>query len=126
MSKSPYVKIQFPKELVDAAYEAIQIANKTGSVRKGTNETTKAIERVTAKLVIIAENVDPPEVVAHLPLLCEEKHLPYLYVPDKQKLGEAVGIGIPSASVTIVKEGDAGGLIKEIIQRIQELKNGKK
>ena len=126
MSKSPFVKIQFPKELVDAAYEAIQIASKTGSVRKGTNETTKAIERVTAKLVIIAENVDPPEVVAHLPLLCEEKHVPYLYVPDKQKLGGAVGIGIPAASVTIVKEGDAGGLIKEIIQRIQELKNGKK
>ena len=126
MSKSPYVKIQFPKELVDATYEAIQIANNTGSVRKGTNETTKAIERVTAKLVIIAEDVDPPEVVAHLPLLCEEKQVPYVYVPDKRKLGGVVGIDIPAASVSIVKEGDATGLIKEIIQRIQEVKNGKK
>ena len=67
MSKPFYVKINIPKELADIAYETLQVARDTGSVRKGTNETTKAIERGIAKLVYIAEDVEPPEIVAHLP-----------------------------------------------------------
>jgi large subunit ribosomal protein L7Ae len=124
MSKPFYVKIEISKELADAAYEALQIASKTGQVRKGTNETTKAIERSQAKLVIIAEDVDPPEVVAHLPLLCEERKIPYIYVPSKEKIGTATGIDVPAASVCITKEGDATGLIKEILTRLEQTKQG--
>jgi large subunit ribosomal protein L7Ae len=124
MPKPFYVKIETPKEIADAAYEALQIAAKTGNIRKGTNETTKAIERAQAKLVIIAEDVEPPEVVAHLPLLCEERKIPYVFVPTKEKMGIAMGIDVPAAAASIVKEGDATGLIKEIIARIEQMKRG--
>jgi large subunit ribosomal protein L7Ae len=124
MSKPFYVKFEVSKEIADAAYEALQISSKTGIVRKGTNETTKAIERAQAKLVIIAEDVDPPEVVAHLPLLCEERKIPYIFVPSKDKIGNAVGIDVPAASVCIVKEGEAAGLVKEIVARIEQMKRG--
>jgi large subunit ribosomal protein L7Ae len=124
MSKPFYVKFEVSKELADAAYEALQIAAKTGAVRKGTNETTKAIERASAKLVLIAEDVDPPEVVAHLPLLCDERKIPYLFVPNKEKIGIAIGIDVPAAAASIVKEGDAAGLVKEITTRIEQLKRG--
>jgi len=124
MSKPFYVKFGVPKEVADAAYEALQIAAKTGVVRKGTNETTKAVERAQAKLVVIAEDVDPPEVVAHLPLLCEERKIPYMFVPSKAKIGDAIGIDVPAAAASIVKEGEAEGLVKEIIARVQELKRG--
>ncbi|MGC9345748.1 MAG: 50S ribosomal protein L7Ae [Candidatus Bathyarchaeales archaeon] len=126
MSKPFYVKFEVSREVADAAYEALQIAAKTGIVRKGTNETTKAIERAQAKLVVIAEDVEPPEVVAHLPLLCEERKIPYLFVPSKEKIGNAVGIDVPAASACIVKEGEAAGLVKEILARVEELKRGAK
>ena len=121
MSKPFYVKIDVPKEVADAAYEALQIATQTGQVRKGTNETTKAVERGKAKLVVIAEDVDPPEVVAHLPLLCEERKTPYVFVPSKEKLGSSAGIGVPAASACIVEAGDALGLVKEISSRLENL-----
>jgi len=124
MSKPFYVKFEVPKEVTDAAHEALQIAAKTGVVRKGTNETTKAIERAQAKLVVIAEDVDPPEVVAHLPLLCEERKIPYMFVPSKQKIGDAIGIDVPAAAASIVNEGEAKGLVKEIIARVEGLKRG--
>ncbi len=124
MSKPFYVKYEAPKEIVDAAYEALQIASKSGTVRKGTNEATKAVERAQAKLVVIAEDVDPPEVVAHLPLLCEERKIPYLFVPNKEKIGSALGIDVPCASACIIKEGDASGLVKEIITRLEQVKRG--
>jgi large subunit ribosomal protein L7Ae len=124
MSKPFYVKFEVSKELADAAYEALQIAAKTGAVRKGTNETTKAIERAQAKLVVIAEDVQPPEVVAHLPLLCDERKISYMFVPSKEKIGSAVGIDVPAGAVAIVREGDATGLVKEIVARVDELRRG--
>jgi large subunit ribosomal protein L7Ae len=122
MSRPFYIKFEIPKEVADAAYEALQIANQTGSVRKGTNETTKAVERGQAKLVVIAGDVDPPEVVAHLPLLCEERKIPYIFVPSKEKLGVSAGIDVPAASACITDVGDAVALIKEISSRLEELK----
>jgi large subunit ribosomal protein L7Ae len=124
MSKPFYVKYEVPKEIVDAAYEALTIASKSGVVRKGTNEATKAVERAQAKLVVIAEDVDPPEVVAHLPLLCEERKIPYVFVPSKDKIGNAIGIDVPCAAACILREGEAAGLIKEIVTRIDQVKRG--
>jgi large subunit ribosomal protein L7Ae len=124
MSKPFYVKYEAPKEVIDAAYEALQIASKSGVVRKGTNEATKAVERAIAKLVVIAEDVDPPEVIAHLPILCEERKIPYVFVPSKEQLGKAVGIDVPAAAACILKEGDAAGLIREIITRLEQVKRG--
>src|SRR5207247_3444497 len=92
MSKPYYVKFEISKDLVNAVYEAVRVAKQSGSVRKGTNETTKAIERGIGKLVVIAEDVQPPEVVAHLPIICEERNTPYIFVPSNQQLGESIEI----------------------------------
>ena len=95
-------------------YTIIEKAKKTGKVEKGTNEVTKAIERGSAKLVVYASDVNPKEIVQHLPVLCKEKGIPCIEVPTKEELGISAGIGIPTASVAIIKEGDAKNLIKEI------------
>jgi len=123
MSKPPYVRFEVPPEIAEKAYEAVKKARETGGkVRKGVNETTKAVERGLAKLVLIAEDVDPPEVVMHLPLLCEEKKVPYLYVPSKKKLGEMAGIEVQASSVAIVDPGEAKDLVDELIRAYEELK----
>ncbi|NPB02263.1 MAG: 50S ribosomal protein L7ae [Methanopyri archaeon] len=123
MSDKPfYVKFDVPEELAEKAYEAIEIARDTGRIRKGTNETTKAVEREEAVLVLIAEDVDPPEVVAHLPELCEEKGIPYVYVPSKDELGAAAGIDVAAASACIIDPGEAKELVDEIIEKVEELK----
>jgi len=117
-----YVRFEVPKELADKAYEAIESARDTGKLRKGTNETTKAVERKQAALVIIAEDVEPAEIVAHLPPLCDEKGIPYIYVPNKRELGAAAGIDLGAAAVTIAEAGQATEVVKEIVERIRELK----
>jgi len=124
MSKPFYVKLSIPKELSDIAYEALQVARDTGKIRRGTNETTKAIERGTAKLVYVAEDVQPPEVVAHLPLLCEERKITYVFVPSKTRLGQATGLDVGSAAACILEPGDASELVKEIAQRLETLRKG--
>lgn len=125
MSKPYFVKFEVSKDLANAAYEAVRVAKQSGKVRKGTNETTKAIERGISKLVVIAEDVEPPEVVAHLPILCDERNSPYIFVPSKQQLGMSLGIDVGSAAATIVDSGEAQHIVEQVVSSISGLK-GKK
>jgi large subunit ribosomal protein L7Ae len=109
--------IEVPKELIDKVYESIEVAKSTGKIKKGTNETTKAIEKGKAKLVVVAKDVSPPEIIMHIPLISEEKTVPCLQVPSKEELGAAAGIDKPCGSVVIVQEGEAKNLISELINK---------
>ncbi|HEU0145194.1 MAG TPA: 50S ribosomal protein L7Ae [Nitrososphaera sp.] len=122
MSKPYYVKFETSKDLVNAVYEAVRVSKQSGKVRKGTNETTKAIERGVSKLVVIAEDVEPPEVVAHLPILCEERKAPFIFVPSKQQLGASLGIDVGSAAATIVDAGEAQHIVEQVVSSISTMK----
>ncbi len=122
MAKS-YVKFEVKPELAQKVLELVQIAASTGEVRRGTNETTKSIERGIAKLVVIAEDVDPEEVVMHLPDLCKEKGIPFVYVPSKKDLGKSAGMGVPSASISIVEAGNGEDLLKDVITNLPKEEN---
>lgn len=117
MAKS-YVKFETPKDVQAKALEAITVAADTGKIRKGSNETTKAIESGVAALVVIAEDVDPEEVVMHLPMICAEKNVPYCYVATKKELGAAGGLGVPCAAMAIEKPGNAAELVKSIAEKV--------
>ncbi|MBU3923295.1 MAG: ribosomal L7Ae/L30e/S12e/Gadd45 family protein, partial [Nanoarchaeota archaeon] len=71
------------------------------------NEVTKAVERGVAKLVVVASDVDPKELIQHLPILCKEKGIQFVEADSKEKLGISVGINRPTAAVAVVKEGEA-------------------
>ncbi len=105
---------EFPKEIVSKAYEAVEIAKNTGKIKKGVNEATKAVDRGQAKLVVIAKDVNPKEILMHMPALCEEKKVPLIVVPSKSDLGAAAGIELGTTVVAIIKEGDSKDLIKEL------------
>jgi len=124
VAKAYYVKFQVPEDLVSPIYEALRVAHQSGKVKKGTNEVTKAIERGISKLVIIAEDVEPPEVVAHLPILCEEHAAAYAFVPSRQELGKALGIDVTSAAASIIDAGDAQHIVDQIIASLSQIKGG--
>lgn len=115
------VKVELPKEITEDAYKAIEMARDTGKLRRGVNETTKAIERGQAKLVIVAEDVQPPEIVAHIPLLSKEKNAPCVVVPSKKNLGTASGIDVPTSSIAITDAGNAKDLVGDIAKKLERL-----
>ena len=88
-------------------YQIVEKAKRTGKIEKGTNEVTKAIERGVAKAVVYASDVEPKEIIQHLPILCKEKGIPCIEVDNKQKLGIAVGLPVKASSVAIIDAGEA-------------------
>ena len=117
MAKS-YVNFEVSSEVASMTYEALQLAKQSGTLRKGANEVTKSIERGLASFVVIAADVDPEEVVVHLPVLCSQKKIAYSYVPSKVDLGKALGMNISCAAIAVENAGKASQQIKDIVSRI--------
>jgi large subunit ribosomal protein L7Ae len=119
---SVYVDFDVPADLAEDALEALEVARDTGSVKKGTNETTKAIERGNADLVFIAEDVQPEEIVMHLPELAAEKSIPYVFVESQSDVGHAAGLEVGSAAAAIVDAGDASDDVDDIAEKLEDLR----
>ncbi|MFX0024290.1 MAG: ribosomal L7Ae/L30e/S12e/Gadd45 family protein [Candidatus Hermodarchaeota archaeon] len=120
-----YVKFKIPDKLKTQLKNALgQIAETRDSkIRKGMNEVTKSIERVQAKLVVMAEDVSPPEILFHIPLLCEEKGIPYGYLSTKKELGNTVRINVSSSAIAVENGGTGNdGVLNDVIKKLEEIK----
>lgn len=114
-----YVDKETPSDVQQSVLELLEKARQSGGrIRKGTNEATKSIERGDAKLVVIAGDVDPEEIVMHLPLLSKEKHIAYCFINAKADLGKAAGLGLGTSAVAISSPGTADAELKKILEKL--------
>lgn len=64
----------------------VQQATNYKQLRKGANEATKTLNRNQSELIVMAADAEPIEILLHLPLLCEDKNVPYVFVRSKHGL----------------------------------------
>jgi len=120
-----YVKFKVPDDLKNDIKAALNKIAETrdSKIRKGMNEVTKSIERSLAKLVIMAEDVNPPEILFHVPLLCKEKGVPYGYISTKKEMGNAVRINVSSSAIAVENVGSGNeNILSNIIKKLDALK----
>ena len=121
MAKPMFVRFDTPRDVVDKTFDLIEIARQTGKIRKGTNEVTKVIERREAKIIVMAEDVTPVEILAHMPVLCRERDVAFSYVPTKVELGKISGLEKPTASIAITDLGNGEEIFKELSKELTKL-----
>jgi len=110
---SPISKPLASKKLTKKLYKLVRkSAKEKAVVRRGIREAMKFIRKGETGLVVLAGDVSPVDVISHVPLVCEEKSIPYCFTPSKQELGEALGSKRPSCMV-LIKCG-AGDGAKEL------------
>jgi large subunit ribosomal protein L7Ae len=119
-----YVDIEIPDALKIKALDAVKaVVEKQGHIKKGMNETTKAIERGVAKLVVISADISPAEIVMHLPAIAKEKKVPYVFVDTKAELGKAAQINIPCSALAVTQiPKEVEGDIKDIVKKVADLR----
>jgi H/ACA ribonucleoprotein complex subunit 2 len=76
---------------------------------------------VIFSLVIFAGDVTPVEVMCHLPGVCEELEIPYIYVNSRQVLGSALGMKRGSLMVLLKKHDSYAELYDQVVQIIDSL-----
>merc|ERR1712136_347119 len=82
------------------------LKNNPNQIKRGANEVTKQIERSKALLVVMAADTSPIEIIGHLPLLCNDKGVPYVYVESSDSLGAATGLERKVVSCCIFFDDD--------------------
>lgn len=120
-----YVKYKVPDALKNDIKDMLNTiaSSRDSKIRKGMNEVTKSIERSLAKLVIMAEDVSPPEILFHIPLLCEEKSIPYGYVSTKKELGNSARMNVASSAIAIENVGTGNDrAFDDIMKKLEALK----
>ena len=100
---SVHIAFETPKDVQEQVYELVKAIGKDGKgrIKKGANEVTKAAERGSAIMVVMAENVNPGELLAHIPMICKEKSIPFIYVEDQAYLAEAAGMSLGTRTAAI-------------------------
>lgn len=66
----------------------------------------------------MAADVDPLEIVLHLPLLCEDKNVPYVFIPSQMALGRACGVSRPIAAIAITDS--EGSQLRSLVEATQQ------
>lgn len=101
----------------------LQQAQNYNQLRRGANEATKTLNRGLSEFIVMAADTAPLEILLHLPLLCEDKNVPYVFVRSKQALGRACGVSRPiiACSVTVNEGSQLKTQIVSIQQEIERL-----
>ncbi|KAJ1818681.1 RNA binding protein snu13 [Coemansia sp. RSA 2675] len=109
--------------LVNRIQDLVQQAAHYKQLKKGANEATKTLNRGISEFIVMAADCEPIEILLHLPLLCEDKNVPYVFVPSKAALGRACGVTRPvvAASVTTNEGSDLKSQILAVKIEIEKL-----
>ncbi|ORX80414.1 ribonucleo protein-associated protein [Anaeromyces robustus] len=103
--------------LTNSILDLVQQASHYKQLKKGANEATKTLNRGIAEFIVLTADTEPIEILLHLPLLCEDKNVPYVFVPSKQALGRACGVSRPVIAASITT--NEGSELKEQIQNLK-------
>jgi len=106
------------KDVMELVYKSIETARGDGKISKGVNEVTKSLERGDAKIVAYANDVEPKEIVMHLPAIAKEKDIPCIEVGSKEELGAAAGLKVPTSAVAVIKSEGAKKIIEKIKSKL--------
>ncbi|KAJ4286451.1 RNA binding protein snu13 [Kalmusia sp. IMI 367209] len=111
------------EDLSQQLLDLVQQASHYKQMRKGANEATKTLNRGIAELIILASDTSPLAILLHLPLLCEDKNVPFVYVKSKAALGRACGVSraVIAVSITTNEASDLGGQIKSMRDAVERI-----
>ena len=112
-----------PAALTNSLLDLVQQAQNYNQLKKGANETTKAINRGKAELIIMAADTEPLEILMHLPILCEDKSVPYVFIKSKAALGRGCGVSRPviATAITVMKGSPLQSEIDEAREAVEQL-----
>jgi len=104
--------------LTTTILELVQQANNYKQVKKGANECAKTLNRGISELIVLAGDADPLAILLHLPLICEDKNVPYVFVPSRAALGRACGVSRPVVACSILTSD--GSQLKNQINAVRD------
>ncbi|XP_057339917.1 H/ACA ribonucleoprotein complex subunit 2-like protein [Microplitis mediator] len=119
---NPIAQPMAPKKLTKKIYKCIKKASKQKTyLRNGLKDVQKHLRKGEKGIVIFAGDVFPIEIMCHLPIVCEDKEIPYCFVPSRQDIGTAMGVKRGSLMVLIKEHAEYKDIYDEVKEAIKLL-----
>lgn len=111
-----------PKKLAKRLYKLIKKASEhKGFLIHGLKNVQGGIRKGETGIAVFAGDVTPIEVMCHMPAVCEEKDIPYVYTPSRDSLGSAMGVKRSCLMILIKDHPDYQELYNECKERIKKI-----
>ncbi|CAA6670653.1 unnamed protein product [Spirodela intermedia] len=119
MALAPISKPLAGKKLCKRTLKLVRRAAESKCLKRGVKEVVKSIRRGHKGLCVIAGNISPIDVITHVPILCEEADIPYVYVPSKEDLATAGATKRPTCCVLVMTKPAKGELAQEEQEKLK-------
>ncbi|KAE9602239.1 putative 50S ribosomal protein L30e [Lupinus albus] len=110
LALAPIAKPLAGKKLSKRTLKLVRKAAEHKCLKRGVKEVVKSIRRGHKGLCVIAGNISPIDVITHVPILCEESDIPYVYVHSKEDLATAGATKRPTCCVLVMTKPAKGEL----------------
>ncbi|CEL03525.1 hypothetical protein ASPCAL04679 [Aspergillus calidoustus] len=122
----PSEDLIFPRAeeaLTQEILDLLKQASALKLVKKGYKEATKSVKNGQSQLAVVAADTDPLVLAADAPDYCIGEDVPYVWVPSKNALGTACGLGngAIAASINASDVSPLAPQIKQLRQKIEKL-----
>ncbi|KAG7237511.1 hypothetical protein INR49_032260 [Caranx melampygus] len=109
------------RKLSKKLYKCVKKAAKVKNIRRGVKEVQKFINKGEKGIVVLAGDTLPIDVYCHLPVMCEDRNLPYAYIPSKVDLGSSAGSKRPTCVILIKPHDDYQDAYNECVEEVSSL-----
>ncbi|GMY15425.1 H/ACA ribonucleoprotein complex subunit 2-like protein [Fagus crenata] len=116
---APIAKPLAGKKLCKRTLKLVRKAAEHKCLKRGVKEVVKSIRRGHKGICVIAGNISPIDVITHVPILCEEADIPYVYVTSKEDLANAGATKRPTCCVLVLTKPTKGELAPEEQDKLQ-------
>ncbi|TBT97105.1 ribosomal protein L7A [Hamiltosporidium tvaerminnensis] len=111
-------------DLSQKIFTTIQMLNDTNNIKIGANESVKCLNKGRAHLIVLAGDCEPFEISQHIPLICEDKNVPYVYIKSKSTLGKACNVSRSVIACAVFSDTESGcsrceKFVKDIVKDIR-------
>ncbi len=109
------------KKLTKKLYKMVKKAQKAKRLKRGVREVVKGLRKEEKGVVVLAGDVSPIDVISHIPVFCEDKGVPYCYVPTRKDLGAAAFTKRPTSVVMVQSAEDYQELYQDCYSKVDAI-----
>ncbi|XP_037543124.1 H/ACA ribonucleoprotein complex subunit 2-like protein [Nematolebias whitei] len=110
-----------PRKLSKKLYKCVKKAARVKNIRRGVKEVQKFLKKGEKGIVVLAGDTLPIDVYCHVPVMCEDRNLPYAFIPSKMDLGSSAGSKRPTCVILIKSHPDYQEAFDECLQEVSNL-----
>ncbi|TAQ88074.1 hypothetical protein B7494_g3631 [Chlorociboria aeruginascens] len=122
----PFANPLADEKVTKKLLKSVKKAAKNKTLKRGVKEVVKSLRKspggvanTAPGVVILAADISPMDIISHIPVLCEDHNVPYIFVTSRAELGAAGNTKRPT-SVVMVSAARTGAKKDESIAGVED------